>query len=87
MSSYKIKTWYTNDCLKLLTSKNIFFFLHIHTLHSNYIYCYYCDLCLTNLTIKNGSPNPELKYIANRAVNLYLLYISNGKLVPGPPYA
>lgn len=40
-----------------------------------------------NLTIKNGSPNPELKYIANRAVNLYLLYISNGKLEPGPPYA
>lgn len=40
-----------------------------------------------NLTIRNGRPKPVLKYIASRAVNLYLLCTSNGKLDPGPPYA
>lgn len=47
---------------------------------------FYSALCLMNLTIRNGSPKPLLKYIASKAVNLYLLNTSNGKLEPGPPY-
>lgn len=75
----KKKKTYTY-CLKQMTRFNILYMVVYNQ------YFIYSALCLTNLTIRNGSPNPELKYNASKAVNLYLLYTSKGKLVPGPPY-
>lgn len=67
--------------LKLLTSVLTIFF----SMHKITFSFFYSALCLTNLTIKNGRPNPVLKNTASKAVNLYLLLTSKGKLEPGPP--